>query len=213
MRRRSSARSSSGTLTLKGRMVASPVGPSRSSASMRRRYVSTKVRHRSSPASIAEWMPSMVASSTGKDVTDKPSPPINPGRNDVRMVHTPFRERCHRLPAMADAPPRTGDRGTKGQPARDGSYAARPRPAGLVVSAGGFGGGLEVLEPVGQRLVKGRLHPDDICCYGLAAEGLVSGDMDAGGCLAVDPFVMPMMPLAAPPTACGRAQLLRRSST
>src|SRR5262249_7894921 len=34
-----------------------------------------------------------------------------------------------------------------------------------------FGGGFEVLEPVGQRLVQGFLHPGDVNFDGLAAEG------------------------------------------
>src|SRR6516225_1481252 len=51
-----------------------------------------------------------------------------------------------------------------------------------------FGGGFEVAEPVGQRLVQGFLHPGGVGFDGLAAEGLLRGHVDACGCLGEDPL-------------------------
>src|SRR5262249_32282276 len=51
------------------------------------------------------------------------------------------------------------------------------------------GGVFEVLDPVGQRLVQGFLHPGDVNFDGLAAEGLLRGHVGACGCLGEDPLV------------------------
>jgi hypothetical protein len=50
------------------------------------------------------------------------------------------------------------------------SCPGRRHRAGTNESHEVFGGGFEVFEPGGQRLVQGRLHPGGVCCYGLAAE-------------------------------------------